>query len=661
MAYTNSSACSVTGYKSFNGDWTDWETSMRNNYLGYNNNTGFKKRCCYAIKVKTPSASGFHDSSAMTITIPLIKAQGSSAPSSGTLYARVHTLADDPTGAKNSTSIGNAEATADSNHGSTSFSGLKQQVTPTDLTVKYTFKPNTEYIVTFGFSSTSGVVQIGYGNSDFTVTLAYNIIAVGTATISFKDNGNNSCTLSGTLSAGTNNPVNSAGVVLYVTTDGRTPTTSNYDWQWKTTSSSPLALTDIGSGSYTFTKSISSANFSATTNINALIYCPFTNYSSTSATLGAKTLTYHALGNNGSVVINDDNDNTFSFTCTAGTAGSNNSIKSTTLIYKVGNGAEQSVDLGLTTASASKTHATTNVITANTTVTAKIKTVWNNVIDENGTNSKTSTAVSKTITYHGPIGTPTVSVQDLYKNSFKITGTNAADGASNKATTKFYWGYDNANNCTNEISVPSTFTLSISGTGATRQVYAKAIATPAYTCVSNTSATKNTGIKQYIAPTNPGKPKISYNKSRLTIKEPWRFSWDASSQRNTSSPVKGYTVNIYCVRNGSTSTVSTTDNITGTSITLDNPALYFKPGDIVYANVRAFTKMGKDGDNNNGDKISTSYVESDRWTVKNAGIVRVKVDSTTWKEGQVWVKTSDGWKEAESILTKTTDGWKESQ
>jgi hypothetical protein len=41
-----------------------------------------------------------------------------------------------------------------------------------------------------------------------------------------------------------------------------------------------------------------------------------------------------------------------------------------------------------------------------------------------------------------------------------------------------------------------------------------------------------------------------------------------------------------------------------------------------------------------------------------AGLIRAKV-STGWIEGQVLVKTADGWKEATVIYTKTADGWKE--
>lgn len=42
------------------------------------------------------------------------------------------------------------------------------------------------------------------------------------------------------------------------------------------------------------------------------------------------------------------------------------------------------------------------------------------------------------------------------------------------------------------------------------------------------------------------------------------------------------------------------------------------------------------------------------------GIVRVKTDNG-WVEGQVWVMTVNGWKQAEAVYAKTENGWKEAQ
>lgn len=45
---------------------------------------------------------------------------------------------------------------------------------------------------------------------------------------------------------------------------------------------------------------------------------------------------------------------------------------------------------------------------------------------------------------------------------------------------------------------------------------------------------------------------------------------------------------------------------------------------------------------------------------KSVGLVRIKVGTNDYREGQVWVKTSSGWKEACGVYTKTSSGWKES-
>ena len=53
-----------------------------------------------------------------------------------------------------------------------------------------------------------------------------------------------------------------------------------------------------------------------------------------------------------------------------------------------------------------------------------------------------------------------------------------------------------------------------------------------------------------------------------------------------------------------------------------------------------------------GAAIQSSFIDN------SAGLIRAKVD-TGWIEGQVLVKTADGWREATIIYTKTADGWKE--
>jgi hypothetical protein len=60
-----------------------------------------------------------------------------------------------------------------------------------------------------------------------------------------------------------------------------------------------------------------------------------------------------------------------------------------------------------------------------------------------------------------------------------------------------------------------------------------------------------------------------------------------------------------------------------------------------------------------GALISTKGTDSGIIDVPK-GIVRVKT-ANGWVEGQVWVMTESGWKNAEVIYAKTADGWKEAQ
>jgi hypothetical protein len=71
----------------------------------------------------------------------------------------------------------------------------------------------------------------------------------------------------------------------------------------------------------------------------------------------------------------------------------------------------------------------------------------------------------------------------------------------------------------------------------------------------------------------------------------------------------------------------------------------------------------------NDEKIGYDYNASEACEVRNGAIVWVKVSDTNnseddWVEGTPWVKTENGWKEADSLYVKTnnnsTTGWKES-
>lgn len=97
---------------------------------------------------------------------------------------------------------------------------------------------------------------------------------------------------------------------------------------------------------------------------------------------------------------------------------------------------------------------------------------------------------------------------------------------------------------------------------------------------------------------------------------------------------------------------------TSVSLTL-NPANQknLAVGDTIQIRIIAYSKDKK---NNKKflDGLTPRY--SSDYLIQNSGIVRVKVGDS-WKEGQVYVKVNGSWKEAESVKTKVNGSWKESQ
>lgn len=207
-------------------------------------------------------------------------------------------------------------------------------------------------------------------------------------------------------------------------------------------------------------------------------------------------------------------------------------------------------------------------------------------------------------------------------------------------------------------------------------------------------------MKVYARPGKPGKPVISYKKSRLTIKEDWTYTWTPATAGNNNSPVKGYRIRIY--KNGTamtglkyTAILDKKANVIGYTVSTDssnknnyidvgdrcnitfNPkTLGFKAGDTVYISIFSYSKNGKgeqSWSNNLTGDVKESYslfcgsdkdgdqpVLSETLTVQNAGVVRIKVNGA-WKEGQVHVKVNGTWKEADIVHTKVNGVWKESE
>ena len=294
-------------------------------------------------------------------------------------------------------------------------------------------------------------------------------------------------------------------------------------------------------------------------------------------------------------------------------------------------------------------------------ITLKIATSQNAISNSSVWKVKT-TSINRT--WYTEVGTGKTTIKDNGNNTFTITAEPGTNGTNNPAyVAGTYWGYDT--NYSNEYR--GKVNLTISGTGNTRTVYAKSITEGDYG--NSKTATTSLAVKQYFIPLAPGVPKLSYNKSRLTIKENWTFSWTASKTSNaTTSPISGYKILLY---KNSTAlsgiTINSSNKLTKgtgsdtyveknvTKVTVDPVSFGFKVKDKVKIGIVPYSIWG-DGIKH----YYSSTVFSAEETVQNAGIVYVRV-SDSWKEGQVYVYENNKWNEAEVVQTRISDTWKESQ
>lgn len=203
---------------------------------------------------------------------------------------------------------------------------------------------------------------------------------------------------------------------------------------------------------------------------------------------------------------------------------------------------------------------------------------------------------------------------------------------------------------------------------ATRRVNVKCTVTPKYG--NDITKVSSIEIKHYRVPSKPGKPvltvggkEVTANSGRATVKKDWVFSWAKAIAANSSSDIKGYRMYLYkngtcikiCDKDGNARATDTwyyDSESTTPTITIYPSSNKLKVNDVVQLKICAYTKNGL------GTKLLGEYTTSDAITVKNAGIVYVKIDGE-WREGQVYVKISGNWKEAESISVKISGTWKE--
>ena len=279
------------------------------------------------------------------------------------------------------------------------------------------------------------------------------------------------------------------------------------------------------------------------------------------------------------------------------------------------------------------------------------------------------TAYAPKITNHG-------------NSTFTIQVSAGGKGTNNEvSSTTLYYRIGGSGNYTKASGLTIEKKALTCGTSAKSQIiYAYSVVVGVYGD-SITSSTTSLEVPNYVIPNAPGKPVLtdsSFKNGRLTVKQPWTYTWSAPTKTNDSSLVKGYRIRLYNSRSGyvlgiKSDTSDPNKIVPGTgednyldretascTVTFDPVECGFKPGDYVSLGIYAYTRNGNSSQLFNGNGDGSAHVRSDGTLVQNAGVLHFKTDDG-WVEGQVYVKTEDGWQEAETVNIKTEDGWAESQ
>lgn len=308
-------------------------------------------------------------------------------------------------------------------------------------------------------------------------------------------------------------------------------------------------------------------------------------------------------------------------------------------------------------------------------------------------------------------GKPTLTIKDNGDNTFTLSGKTGTNGTNNAVGTSHLYYTTNGKEPAGGSSYTTQIDITGSGTDYNKRIHIPdgcteiwaTIITP-FTYGGNVYNAGNhisLSVKYYKQPSSkPGKPSLttaSYKNSRLTIKQPWTYTWVAAAKGNEHSPIKGYRIRIR--KNGTLlkglfvdstkDSVVTIKKSTGTkeyvdtessltNISFDPVNLGFKASDTVYIGIYAYSRNGNgitewvadptypDSAASikhslwSGGGTTAAEVLSDTKTVQNAGVVQIKVGSE-WKEGQVWVKANNTWYEADTVNIKANGEWHESE
>lgn len=295
-------------------------------------------------------------------------------------------------------------------------------------------------------------------------------------------------------------------------------------------------------------------------------------------------------------------------------------------------------------------------------------------------------------TYHYVKGTsPSVSITEVHN-----------DEGVNKVTLSGKLGKSGTNNALNE----ATLYYTTNGTAPSKKNYTKYLnlgktsggsyskeVTFSSNCTfkaivycdfkynDTNSGTASKAVKYCTAPKVSKAPVLTYTKSRLTVKEPWTFSW--TGVNGTNCPIVSYRLRLYkgktsnklsqiAIKNSAGTVISDPTHKaydTGnnkTTFVLDPIANGFEPGDIVRLTIYA---RGKTANTNNlwWSGSGTTPSSSIEYVVQNAGVMRPLVNGKH-VEGVVLVALPNSkdkgytWTEADVVKVYTPNKtWAEAE
>ena len=201
---------------------------------------------------------------------------------------------------------------------------------------------------------------------------------------------------------------------------------------------------------------------------------------------------------------------------------------------------------------------------------------------------------------------------------------------------------------------------------------------------SNASDVVTTKINYYVKP-NLDNLKITlstHNGKAPTPKSVITASWENAEPGNNNSSLKDSKIALvvfingkplhikksgdtysmydcYTLLDGSSTSYDITNLINQCLGKFDNPIKLIR-GDVITVGINAYYSCGDTGTQLWYESATSPPKHNASVTLQSNGIMRVKTDNATWREGQAYIKTTDGWKEAIGVYTKTLNGWKES-